>query len=559
MLTELRVENFGLMEKVILNLENGFSVFTGETGAGKSMLIDALSVLLGGRATADLIRHGKEKARIEAIFEALPAEVLEHLEEEGYPADEGQLILYRELNASGRNICRVQGRTIPLSLYRSLCEGLVDIHGQMEHQSLLNPETHRYLLDAFGGNEQLSLLSQVNGIAKQYKSILRQESDLMLSEEERQRREDMLRYQIEEIDMIDPKPGEEEQLLQEKRLLSNSERITTLTDDLYNYLYKGFQGGLSIYDLLGSCRKALSDLLRFDPESSSFADQVEAIYYSVEDLAEQIRSYRENLDFQPGRLEEIEERLVQLHRLRKYSSSLDEVFRVREEINQELQRISNTQAQLETLKAKEDLLLKSYNDLAQTLSRKRLEQAANIEKGVHIELKDLGLEHAIIKVHFTPVGEPAIGGAENVEFYFSANPGEPSKPLAKVASGGEMSRLMLAFKSLLSRAESVGTFIFDEVDSGVGGRTIQKVGEKLAKIAKYKQVFCITHAAHVAAFADDHFGIRKDILDDHTRTEVNKLTEEERIEELSRMLGGEDISYDHARKLRQNFAPASNS
>lgn len=559
MLTELRVENFGLMEKVILNLENGFSVFTGETGAGKSMLIDALSVLLGGRATADLIRHGKEKARIEAIFEALPAEVLEHLQEEGYPADEGQLILYRELNASGRNICRVQGRTVPLTLYRSLCEGLVDIHGQMEHQSLLNPETHRYLLDAFGGNEQLSLLSQVNGIAKQYKSILRQESDLMLSEEERQRREDMLRYQIEEIAMIDPKPGEEEQLLQEKRLLSNSERITTLTDDLYNYLYKGFQGGLSIYDLLGSCRKALSDLLRFDPESSSFADQVEAIYYSVEDLAEQIRSYRENLDFQPGRLEEIEERLVQLHRLRKYSSSLDEVFRVREEINQELQRISNTQAQFETLKAKEDLLLKSYNDLAQTLSRKRLEQAANIEKGVHNELKDLGLEHAIIKVHFTPVGEPAIGGAENVEFYFSANPGEPSKPLAKVASGGEMSRLMLAFKSLLSRAESVGTFIFDEVDSGVGGRTIQKVGEKLAKIAKYKQVFCITHAAHVAAFADDHFGIRKDILDDHTRTEVNKLTEEERIEELSRMLGGEDISYDHARKLRQNFAPASNS
>ena len=548
MLAELHVENFGLMEAVRLNLGSGLTVFTGETGAGKSMLIDALGVLLGGRASAELIRHGETQARIEGVFEDLAPEYLMRLEEAGYAVEEGQLFLYREINASGKNICRAQGRTIPLTLYRSLCEGLVDIHGQIDHLSLFRPETHRDLLDALGGlQDDVGL---VNGAAKAYQAIIRKERELAISEEERQKREEILRYQIEEIDQVSPVPGEEEELTQEKKRLSNSERISGLISEAYITLYEGSAGKLAVFDLLGQARKALQELSRLD-EAFNVIEQIESIYYAVDDLADQVRAYKDNLEFEPGRLDRIEERLIQLNRLRKYGKVLDEVMEKRRGMLQELDQITNVQEQYEAIHKEKKTAAKAYETYAEELSRKRHEIAERIEKGLMHELKDLSLEKSQFEVRFTPNIEPTSGGAEAIEFYFSANLGEPPKPLAKIASGGEMSRLMLALKSLLARVESVGTFIFDEVDSGVGGRTIHKVGEKLAKIAQNKQVFCITHAAQVAAFADIHFGIVKEVNAGRTLTRVELLSEAHRLEELARMLGGGEVGVtrSHAQEL----------
>ena len=550
MLAELNVENFGLMETVRLNFGRGLTVFTGETGAGKSMLIDALGILLGGRASAEYIRHGETRARIEGVFEELDSEYIIRLETAGYPVEEGQLFLYREINSSGKNICRIQGRSIPQNLYRSLCEGLVDIHGQIEHLSLFQPETHRGLLDALGGlHDEVTL---VNEAAKAYHAIIRKERELSVSEEERQKREDFLRYQIEEIDQINPVIGEEEELIQEKKRLSNAERITCLVSEAHVALYEGLSGTPAAFDLLGQARKALQELARYD-ETFDVFEQIESIYYATEDLADQVRVYRDSFEFEPGRLDNIEERLIQLKRLRKYGTILNDVLKKREEMFQELNQITHVQEQFETIHKEKKAMRVAYDAVALNLSQKRQEVAEQIEGGLTLELTDLSLEKSRFEVRFIPNSEPTTGGAEAVEFYFSANLGEPPKPLAKVASGGEMSRLMLALKSMLAKVESVGTFVFDEVDSGVGGRTIHKVGEKLAKVALNKQVFCITHAAQVAAFADIHYGIVKEVNGGRTRSQIELLSEANRIEELARMLGGGEveITRKHAQELWQ--------
>jgi DNA repair protein RecN (Recombination protein N) len=553
MLVEMHVENFALMEEVQLEFDSGLTIFTGETGAGKSMLIDALSVLLGGRASTDFIRHGMDKALVEGIFEELPQLVIERLVEEGYPIEEGQLFLSREMNRSGRNICRVQGRTVPLNLYRTLVQGLVDIHGQMEHQSLFQPETHRGLLDAFGGEKHLKLLEEVNQCARNYRNILSKERQLMLNETERERREDILRYQIDEILEVDPQPNEEETLYQEKKRLLNAEKIISLTNEIYANLYEGADNN-SAYDLIDRCRKAVQELARLDEQCSVMLEPIEAVYYMVEDIASQARSYREDFEFEPGRLDQIEERLIELQRLRKYGHSVEDILKTMDEMQAELHSLTHLNEELDGLRQEKEKSLQEYRKKALILSIERKKHAERLESGLHRELADLGLEKSHFEVRFTPIEDPQTGGLEEIEFYFSANLGEPPKPLAKVASGGEMSRLMLALKSLLAQVESVGTFIFDEVDSGVGGRTIHKVGDKLARISENKQVFCITHAAQVAAFGDQHFGIQKEIVNGRTRTRVQLLSADDRIHELARMLGGDEaqIALEHAEKLWKN-------
>lgn len=554
MLAELQVENFALMEKVHLRFSSGLTIFTGETGAGKSMLIDALSVLLGGRASADFIRHGMEKALVEGIFEECPRPVLERLEEAGYPIEEGQLFLSREINRNGRNSCRVQGRTVPLNLYRTLVQGLVDIHGQMEHQSLFQPDTHRGLLDAFGGEKHLKLLEEVNKSARHCRNLLNKERQLMQSEADRERREDLLRYQIDEITEIDPKLAEEENLQLEKKRLANAEKIMSISSEVYTHLYEGADTP-SAYDLIGRCRKALQELSRLDEKSGSMLELIEAVYYMIEDLASQVNTYQEEFDFEPGRLDLIEERLIKLQHLRKYGLDTQAVLQTKVELIEELRTISNLQEELANLRLEKEAALGEYLEKATHLSLARREQAERLEQGLQRELADLGLKNCRFEVRFSSTDAPQLGGLEEIEFYFSANLGEPPKPLAKVASGGEMSRLMLALKSLLSQIESVGTFIFDEVDSGVGGRTLQKVGDKLSRISENKQVFCISHAAQVAAHGDHHYGIEKEVVNERTQSHVKLLSEEERICELARMLGGDEaqIALEHAEKLWKNI------
>lgn len=552
MLAELHIENFGLMEEVILRFDSGFSVFTGETGAGKSMLVDALSVLLGGRANIEYIRHGKEKASIEGIFSNLPKQTLDILKDEGYPLEDEMLFLYREINQSGRNICRVQGRTVPLSLYRTFCEGLIDIHGQMEHQSLLKSSTHRELLDSFGGKDHLALLAKVKNAALRYRNIVNKERELLRSEKDRERREEILRYQIEEIERINPIPEEESQLEKEKKFLLNAEKIMSLVAEAYEELYNSDGesiSSMSAFDLIGAASRNIHELETLDPESSFLVQQLDSIYYSLEDFTDKLRNYRDNLEFEPGRLDQIEERLIEVQKLRKYGFTTEAVLENKEKMIEELNEISHLQEEKENIRLEKKEILGLYNSLAEELSLNRGMQAERIEKGLFQELQDLGLKDARVEVIFTPVTEPSVEGSEQIEFNFTANIGEPPKPLAKVASGGEMARMMLAFKSLMSSVETVDTFIFDEVDSGVGGETIKKVGEKLSSIAENKQVFCITHSPIVAALGDHHYGIAKEVIEDRTLTEVAKLSEQQRIKELARMLGGEEMALNLAQEL----------
>jgi len=540
MLLELHIKDFGLMHDVNLYFERGLTVFTGETGAGKSMLVDALGILLGGRANNDLIRHGKEKAVIEGVFTSLPPHIVNFLKDEGYPFEDGLLFLYREINTSGRNICRVQGRAVPLSLYRTFCEGLVDIYGQMDHQSLLVTDTHRELLDSFGGEEHLALLAKVKAAAQNYRNVLAKERELLLTERDRDRRAEILRYQIEEIERISPIPGEENTLEKEKKFLQNAEKILNLVNETYEELYNGAEGisGMSAFDLIGAAIRNMEELSLLDAESETFCQQLSDIYYQLEDFIDKLRLYKEKLDFQPERLDQIEARLIELHKLRKYAFDIDAVLEKKVEMEKELEEITHLQEEKENIKREKKEAFSEYNNSAEALSLSRGIQAEKIEKGLALELQDLGLNDARVEIIFTPVKDPSPEGAEQIEFYFTANIGEPAKPLSKVASGGEMARLMLAFKSLLSKVETVDTFIFDEVDSGIGGRTINKVAEKLAKIAENRQVLCITHSASVAAYADQHYGIKKDVINDRTLTRVTLLNESERILELSRMLGG---------------------
>ncbi|AFV01496.1 DNA repair protein RecN [Dehalobacter sp. UNSWDHB] len=552
MLVELRIKDFALMEDVHLVFDKGLSVFTGETGAGKSMLVDALGLLLGGRASNEFLRHGKDKACVEGIFSNLPLKLTEMLQDEGYPLEDDLLYLYREINDSGRNVCRVQGRTVPLSLYRTFCEGLVDIHDQMEHQSLLQAETQRELLDSFGGEEHLKLLKQVRDAAVNYRNTMSRERELLRSERDREKREEILRYQIEEIDRIAPVSGEEESLEQEKKFLLNAEKIVSLVNEAYDELYAGTkETSDSAFDMIGSATEKMGELSALDPEIEELHKNLEEIYFSLEDYVTKLRSYKDRLDFEPGRLDEIETRLIDLGKLRKYAYTIEAVLERRVEMGEELEEIAHLQDEKENIRREKKEALTTYNNLAEELSLNRGIQAERIEKGLADELLDLGLNEARIEIIFSPVTEPSPEGAEQIEFYFSANVGEPPKPLAKVASGGEMARIMLAFKSLLSKVETVDTFVFDEVDSGVGGRTIMKVAEKLEKISENRQVLCITHSAPIAAFADSHFGIDKVVVEDRTQTKVNRLGESERVQEMARMLGGESVALSLAEELWQ--------
>ncbi|MDR3271613.1 MAG: DNA repair protein RecN [Peptococcaceae bacterium] len=551
MLAELLIENFALMENVRLSLRRGLSVFTGETGAGKSRLADALGILLGGRAESDLIRFGEERARIEGVFTELGAELALRLEGAGYPAEDGQWILFRELNQNGKNICRIQGRAVPLSLYRQLCAGWVDIHGQMEHQSLLNPALHRCLLDALGGVEQLGQADEVRALALAWRALGKQERQLVEEVQERRQRLENIQGQIAEIDEIHPELGEEERWQQEKKRLGNAEKISRLSEEVYRTLYLGDDYARSALDTLSVVRKGLNDLVRLDEHSAALAELSGNVYFAAEELVGELKTYCDQLCFEPERLNWLEERLHQLQRLRKYGASLAEVLAVRESLELESDELRHLERDLERLKQEQADTLRQYDRAAEQLSSLREACAQAFQEDVAGELADLSLEKGRLLVQMHKHDEPSPEGRETIEFYFSANPGEPLKPLAKVASGGEMSRLVLALKSLLARVESVDAFVFDEVDSGVGGRILQKVGEKLAGIAMDRQVFCITHAAYVAAYADEHFAIIKESEGERTRTQVVRLDEEARVRELGRMLGGDQdgMAQTHAREL----------
>lgn len=589
MLVELTISDFAIIDRLKLELAPGFNVLTGETGAGKSIIIDALGTLLGQKTSAEAVRSGAAQARVEGVF-AVSAAVGEPddkalgpiLREYGLETEGGTLILSREINRSGRSIGRVNGRAVPAHVLQQIGSLLVDIHGQSEHLSLLRVSEHLEYLNRFAGLE--AERAQLAGLVTALRRARRELHALIADERELARRVDLLRYQVDEIKAASLRPGEEEELERERTLLNNAERLTQLSEAAYEALYQGGERQRSVLDLLAEIQGHLAGLAKLDPRLQPQAGAVEETSYQLSEIARQLRAYRDGVEYNPARLEQVEERLDLLHNLRrKYGATLAEVAAFATRAERELETISHREERQAQLAGQEALLLTQIGELAGRLSAVRGQAARKLESSVGEELKQLGMPQASFQVvirqeevsedegvRVNGVGDESSSisatspnplspgryysfdstGIDQVEFYISPNPGEPPKPLAKTASGGETSRLMLALRSVLSGVDRVPTLVFDEIDVGIGGRGGQVVGEKLFDLADRHQVVCITHLPQIASFGDGHFSITKEIVSGRTVTRVRRVEGQERLEELALMLGA---AGEHARRSAEEL------
>ncbi|MTV49319.1 DNA repair protein RecN [Heliobacillus mobilis] len=561
MLERLRVENFALIEEAELELSPGMNLLTGETGAGKSLIIDAVGLLIGGRSMPDVVRSGAEKARIEGLFriDERESDLCREVAELGVDVDDDDsLLLTREITKAGKSVCRINGRSVPLSLFREVGGRLVDLQGQHEQQSLMNPRKHRLLLDRLSGVDGEKILRAVEGAYRALEEVEEELKRLQKDERDRIQRQDMLAFQVEEIDSAALVDGEEDELEQERKRLQNMEKLMAQANGAYESLFGG--QGAGVLDLLDKARTAIEEAAAFDKALAELSQNLEAAYYQVEDVAQRMRDYREDLEFQPGRLEEVDDRLDLLRRMkRKYGGSTVEILAYLEQARQELKELENRDERMAELLALRDQRTKKYAEEARKLSSLRQKMAKQLEKSIDKELAFLGMNRAKLEVRLDPRTEPSATGAEDVEFLFTPNPGEPPKPLAKIASGGEMGRILLAFKTLLAKVEGIPSLIFDEIDAGIGGQALQAVAQKMAQVAEDVQVICVTHAPQLAAYADNHFLIQKVLRGQRTITKIVNLDESARVKELARMLGGDgasQLTHSHAEEM---FARAKKS
>lgn len=541
MLRELRIRNLAVIENISVHFHPGFHVLTGETGAGKSIVIDALALAAGGRGSAEMIRHGSERADIEALFDLPPQHpVWETLERLGIEADtEEALIIRRELLSQGKSAARINGQNVTLSMLREVGEHLVNIHGQHEHQSLLRTERHLEWLDLFAGDAMTEEKSSYRAVFQQYQAVSKERRELEEKSRQGMQMLDLYRFQVEEIDSARLKPGEDESLADEKRKLTHAEKLSEAVSEAYDLLY-GDKGLSAISRALSR----LQDIVQVDPAVlQPVIEQLQSAYYSVEDASYQLRDYRENIEFNPQRLSQIEDRLDLIHTLkRKYGESIEQVSAYRQKIGSEAEQLENRDELLRELADKEEELLRDLTKRADKLSSIRKETARVLAAQIEQELSDLQMNRSVFEVKLTP-GPLNINGTDNAEFLLSTNPGEPPKPLAKIASGGEMSRVMLALKAIFARIDEIPVLVFDEVDTGVSGRAAQAVAEKLSVLSRHCQVFSITHLPQVACMADHQYEISKQVTaDQRTQTSVSELRSEQRVEELARMLGGVEVT-----------------
>ncbi|MGB9791590.1 MAG: DNA repair protein RecN [Thermacetogeniaceae bacterium] len=555
MLLEISIENFALIRQVRLSLGRGLNVLTGETGAGKSIVVDAMNLLVGGRALAEQVRTGADKACIEGLFDCsdLP-HVIEKLQELGLPVGEdGLLVLTREVMRGGKGACRVNGRLVPLAVYRSIGELLVDLHGQHEHQSLLKVENHLEMLDQFGGAELLRKRQAVGELYSRLVHLKEEQQRLAADAEKRRQRMDYLKHAISEIDTVNPRPGEENELERERERLRHGERLAVLAAEITSELFDGYSNVMPAYDLLSRASEKAEEMARYDPVMENVAASLKEIVFKLEDLLVFMRDYRERVDFDKVHAAEIEERLYAVKNLmRKYGATLEEVCAFREEAAAELEELQGMQSRAEEISEEYVEVMRRYEEAANELTALRQKKAALFTAAVLSELHSLGMEKARFDISWEKRKEPSPMGYDRIEFLFSANPGEPLKPLVKIASGGELARLMLGLRVVLSEVDKIPTLVFDEIDAGIGGMTLQVVGEKLSAVARNKQVLCVTHSPHIAGRAERHFYIEKKVIDEQTYTFVHQLSGEERVRELARMLGGsadEEITRSHAERL----------
>ena len=554
MLQSLYLENIALIEKLGIELFPGFNVLTGETGAGKSIIIDAVNFVLGERTSRDLIRNGAARAKVEAVFNLNEGDAaFAALDALGIEYDGNELILSRELSAAGRNACRVNGTLVPVASLKSVSDTLVDIHGQHEHQALLDAENHISYLDAYCHAESLPIIEKIDAIVSRRNELMLKRNSGFSSEREREREMDMLRYQIEEIASANLETGEEERLNAEKTVLLNAERIRTALETAHMALSGAEEG--SALSAIDTARRSMRDIAALNKDYEALGDKIEELYYAAEDISFVLRDTSENVESDMQRLEEIEQRLKLISDLkRKYGRTVEDVIDFGKDAETKLNELENAEALAAELDAKLDKLKAEYNVAADELSKVRRAAGDRLKRDVLNELKDLGMAKAMFDVALSDAsgGEPRKGGRETAEFMLSANPGEPLKPLEKVASGGELSRIMLCFKSIFADNDRVPTLIFDEIDTGISGHIAAVVGEKMVSIADNHQVLCVTHLPQIAALADVHFMVQKQDDGQTTRTSLKRLEMEERYEYIARMMSGmEDskLAYEHAREL----------
>ena len=559
MLSELTIRDFAIIDELHLHYAPGFNVLTGETGAGKSIIVDAVSLVLGGRGDAEFIRAGASQATIEAIFaldDEAQAAIGPLLEQDGLEGDDpALLILARELRREGRNVCRVNGRAVSLKVLSAIGQYLVDIHGQTEHLSLMRVGEHVDLLDRYG--ELWPLRSQMADQVRQLHAVRRELTALRRDERELARRVDLLQYQVSEIETAQLESGEEQDLVQERTRLANAEQLRELADEAQFALYEGGEERESALDQVQASVRALSGLARLDPSTEQLREVAEALGYQLEDLSGSLREYRDRIEFDPRRLSQVEERLALIHSLqRKYGDRIEDVLAFASHARRELETIEHSAERIVELEADEDRLLGTVGKAGVELSNRRREAGERLSAGIEAELEELSMARARFGVGLVwrddPEGAYADGrrvffdltGLDRVEFLIAPNVGEPLKPLVRIASGGETSRLMLALKTVLAQADRTPTLIFDEIDAGIGGRIGAVVGQKLWDLTisdggkvRSHQVLCVTHLPQLASYSDLHFHVRKGVVGDRTVTRVDPLDGEEREQELAGMLG----------------------
>ncbi len=562
MLAELSIQNVVIIDRLRLAFAPGLNVLTGETGAGKSIIIDSLGAVLGARMPAEMLREGADRARIEAVFDLAgtdDAALAALLADAGIEAEDGMIILSRELNRAGRSAARVNGQTVTSGTLTRIGERLVDIHGQSAHLSLLRAATHIDFLDAYAGI--LARRAECVALVAKLREVRAQLASLEHDDRELARRVDLLRFQVDEISAANLRIGEDDELRAERDRLANASTLQAVADNAYRLLREGTPPrGASLLDGLRDLSKHLSELVRLDPTLREAESQVDEIVYLLDDVAATVRAYRDGIEDDPKRLAQIEERLVLIRDLeRKYGKSVADVLAFGEDAAAELAGIAGGEARAEQLRTEEDALLTRIGKIAGVLSKARAEASRRLSKEIEARIAHLAMGRTRFTVYQVqeddPDGVPATGedgtprrlafdakGVDRIEFLIAPNAGESPKPLAKVASGGETARLMLALKSVLAAADTTPTLVFDEVDVGIGGRSGQVVGETLWGLTGRHQVLCITHLAQVAAFADGHFRITKREVGGRTLSGVDSIEGDERIEELAAMLdtaGGE--------------------
>ncbi|MGN2341380.1 DNA repair protein RecN [Streptococcus dysgalactiae] len=539
MLLEISIKNFAIIEEISLNFENGMTVLTGETGAGKSIIIDAMNMMLGARASTEVIRHGANKAEIEGFFSVDANPVLVACLEASGIAMEEDLVIRRDIFANGRSVSRINGQMVNLATLKEVGQFLVDIHGQHDQEELMRPQLHQQILDAFGDKTFEQLKENYQLIFDRYKSLRRQVIDKQKNEKEHKDRIDMLAFQIAEIETAALNRGEDERLGQERDRLLNHKKIADTLTNAYVMLDN------EDFSSLSNIRSSMNDLLsieQFDSEYKGMSTSISEAYYILEEVSKQLSDTIDQLDFDGGRLQEIEFRLDTLNSLtRKYGGDVNDVLDYYDNIVKEYQLLTGDELSSGDLEAELKSLEKQLVAAASELSVSRHQLAEQLETDIKAELKELYMEKADFKVHFT-TSKFNRDGNESLEFYISTNPGEGFKPLVKVASGGELSRLMLAIKAAISKKEDKTSIVFDEVDTGVSGRVAQAIAQKIYKIGRHGQVLAISHLPQVIAIADYQYFISKESKEESTVSKVRLLTSEERVEEIARMLAGADMT-----------------